>query len=118
MESEQTSGSSLADTRPNTCGGMAWIREELERRDWTETELAGRLDVTPSTVQRWISGMHKPTPGVERRLRRLLKRQRPLDELAEVIKRKGLDPEALARKLAELPDVGVKKESSETPLTG
>lgn len=37
------------------------VKDELEKRGWTQLEFAERMDKRPSEVSRWLSGMHNLT---------------------------------------------------------
>ena len=37
------------------------IRVLLHNREWTQADLAKRLNVAPTTVQKWVSGKNNPT---------------------------------------------------------
>lgn len=39
-----------------------WLLENLEIKGWSQSELARRCRVKPSTVSKWISGENKPSP--------------------------------------------------------
>lgn len=40
----------------------AWLREQMRRRDWNQTELARRLGTHSSVVSRWVRGERVPDP--------------------------------------------------------
>jgi transcriptional regulator with XRE-family HTH domain len=39
-----------------------WLRQEIERRGWSQSELARRIETHPSLVSKWIRGLQKPQP--------------------------------------------------------
>ena len=39
-----------------------WLKDELRRREWNMSDLARRLDISPSVVGRWIRDGRIPTP--------------------------------------------------------
>jgi transcriptional regulator with XRE-family HTH domain len=44
-----------------------WLRRQLRRRDWTQSDLAKRLDASTGTISRWATGARLPEPeSVER----------------------------------------------------
>jgi transcriptional regulator with XRE-family HTH domain len=40
----------------------AWVRRELRRREWTDSDFARRLNLSTGTVSRWLSGDRHPNP--------------------------------------------------------
>lgn len=38
----------------------AWVRTQLRRREWNESDLARKLGRSPSTVNRWMRGDRRP----------------------------------------------------------
>lgn len=50
------------------------IKELREAMDWSQTDLAKKLDVTPNTVSRWESGTYKPRIEDLERLARAFKK--------------------------------------------
>lgn len=50
---------------------MKSIRELRTARDWTQLELANKLEVTPATVYNWESGKFEPSASKLRQIARL-----------------------------------------------
>lgn len=40
-----------------------WIRRQLDRREWSQADLARKLNVSPSVVNRWLLGTRIPSPA-------------------------------------------------------
>ncbi len=38
-----------------------WLNQELKVQGWTNSELARRINVVPSTVSMWLTGQKKPS---------------------------------------------------------
>lgn len=39
-----------------------WLREEIDRRGWSVSDFAARINVRPSTVSRWTNNQRLPDP--------------------------------------------------------
>lgn len=39
-----------------------WLKTELARREWNMSDLARRLEISPSVVGRWVRGERMPAP--------------------------------------------------------
>ncbi len=39
-----------------------WVRQRIRQREWSQADLARKLDVPNSTVARWLNGKRRPTP--------------------------------------------------------
>lgn len=65
----------------------AWLRRQLQRREWTESDLARRMSTTPSVVNRWARGERVPSPQSCESLADVL-----LIDVNEVLERAGHKP--------------------------
>ena len=45
-----------------------WLREQLEQRRWSQSDLARKIESHPSLVSKWIRGLQRPQPLQCRRL--------------------------------------------------
>jgi transcriptional regulator with XRE-family HTH domain len=46
----------------------AWLKRQLDRREWTAAELARRIEVSPTSVSRWVNGREVPSSNNARRI--------------------------------------------------
>ena len=53
--------------------GSKALGRALKEKEWSQRELARRLDISPSTVTRWLNGSRVPDRVHMRDLKRLLK---------------------------------------------
>jgi transcriptional regulator with XRE-family HTH domain len=56
----------LEPTPPPDFGG--WLREQLNQRGWSQSDLARKIESHPSLVSKWIRGLQRPEPLQCRRL--------------------------------------------------
>ena len=44
-------------------GIPGWIKQQLQRRDWTAADLARRTGVGTGRISEWMSGLRRPSPN-------------------------------------------------------
>lgn len=65
-----------------------WLKRQLLRREWTQADLARRLETSPGIVSHWIRGERVPSPESCERLAEAFAR-----DVDEVLTRAGHRPE-------------------------